>query len=131
MDSLKAEFEAKMATMEERLASQTVKETVLLASPRAHLSNFTSTHYETSPIDTLRGPAQCKLQIKFATMNFSMDAAFGQVWPSPPGNQFITMLISCMYFVHGHIFEITLCISSRDDVTWSPVSSRVCQSASG
>src|SRR6266540_2650702 len=39
MDSLKAEFEAKMAAMEERLASQTVKEMVPLASPRAHRSS--------------------------------------------------------------------------------------------
>jgi len=37
-------------------------------------------------------------------MNFSMDAAFGQVWPSPPGNQFITISIWCIYFVYGHIF---------------------------
>src|SRR6266540_1446347 len=97
MDSLKVVFEAKMAAMEESWASQTVKETVPLAS-------CASAPYEASPIDTLHGPAQCKLQIKFAKMNFSMDAAFGQVWPSPPGNQFITMSISCMYFVHGHIF---------------------------
>src|SRR5438105_3735797 len=131
MDSLKVDFEAQMAVMEERLVSQTVKETVPLVSPRAHRSSCASAPYEASPIDTLHGPAQCKLQIKFTTMIFSMDAVFGQVWPSPLGNQFITMLISCMYFVHGHNFETTLCISSRDDVTRSPVSNRVCQSANG
>ena len=86
MDSLKAEFEAKMAAMEERWASQTVKEMVPLASPGARRSSCTSAPYEASPIDKLPGPAQCKMQIKFTTMNFSMDAAFGQVWPSPRGN---------------------------------------------
>jgi len=90
IDSLKADFEAQMATMEERLASQTVKETVPLASPHAHRSSCASVPYEASPINTLPSPAQCKMQTKFATMNFSMDAVFG---PSPPSNQFITMLI--------------------------------------
>ena len=131
MNSLKADFEAKMAAMEERLSSQTIKEMVPLVSPGARRNSCASAPYEASPIDKLPGAAQCKMQIKFTTINFSMDTAFGQVWPSPPGNQFITMLISCMYFVHGHIFEITLCISSRYDVTRSPVSNRVCQSASG
>ena len=93
MDSLKVDFETKMAAIEERLASQTVKETVPLASPNAHRSSCASAPYEASPIDILRGPAQCKLQIKFATMNFSMDMVFGQVWPSPPGNQFNTISI--------------------------------------
>ena len=77
MESLKLDFEAKIAALEDRLASQMVKETVPLASSRAHRSSCASVPYEASPIDTLHGPAQCKLQIKFATMNFSMDAAFG------------------------------------------------------
>src|SRR5436190_10931976 len=130
MNSLKADFQAQMMAMEERLSPQTIKETVPLASPGARWSSCALAPDEPSPIGKLSGPAQCKMQIKFTTMNFSMDTAFGQVWPSPPGNKFMTMSISCMYFVHGHIFEITLCISSRDDVTWSPASSRVCQGAS-
>ena len=108
MNSLKADFKAKMMAMEERLSSQTIKEMVPLASTGARRSSCASAPYEPSPIDILHGPAQCKLQIKFSMMNFSMDAAFGQVWPSSQ----VTSSSQCRFdvctlFVDTS-FEITL-----------------------
>ena len=98
MGSLKAKFEAQFQAMEQRLSSQTIRETGADVSQGGRRSSCASAPDEASPIDRLTAPAKCSMQIKFATMNFSMDAAFGRVFPSPPGNEFISISNSCKVF---------------------------------
>ena len=91
-----ADFQRQLRALEERLASQSRQEMGPAASHGARRSSCASAPDDGShPIDSLTGPAQCIMQIKFATMDFSMDAAYGRVFPSPPGKELISNWSSC------------------------------------
>ena len=89
ISSVKAEFDAQLRAMEARLLASHVDEARVIQSPGACRSSCASAPDEAScPLDSLPGPARCTLKVQFATTNFAMDTAYGEVWPSPPGKAF-------------------------------------------
>ena len=89
ISSVKAEFDAQLRAMEARLSASHVDEARVNESPGARRSNCASAPDDAScPLDSLPGPARCTMEVQFATTNYAMDAAYGEVWPSPPGTAF-------------------------------------------
>ena len=96
MSSVRAEFQAQMRAMEARLSASHVDEARGTLSPGARRSSCASAPDDPScPLDSLPGPARCTLKVQFATTNFAMDAAYGEVWPSPPGKAFFYIRSPC------------------------------------
>ena len=86
INSVKADFEAQIRAMEARLSASHVDEAWVTQSSGARCSSCTSAPDDaSSPLDHLAGPARCIMKVQFATTNFAMDAAYGEVYPSPPG----------------------------------------------
>ena len=62
-EEVTARFEAKLHALEERLSSQTIRETGPHVSQGGHPSSCASDPDEPSPIDALNPPAQCTMTV--------------------------------------------------------------------